>query len=64
MIIHTFLKLKLRNVPWRRIFTSIRMWAIIIAHFGVSCGFYVLLTELPTYMDSVLHFDLKSVSPH
>ena len=26
-----------------------------------SFGFYVLLTELPTYMKNVLHFDMKVV---
>lgn len=49
-------------VPWLSIFTSIRFWAIMVAHIGQNWGFYVLLTELPTYMKTVLHFDLKSNS--
>ena len=37
------------------------MWAITVAHAGHNWGFYMLLTELPSYMDSVLHINLKSV---
>jgi hypothetical protein len=41
---------------------SIHLWAIVVAHVGQAWGFYMLLTELPTYMKTVLHFNLKSVS--
>jgi len=41
--------------------TSVRMWAIIVAHFGAQWGFLMILTELPSYMKGVLHFDLKTV---
>jgi len=47
-------------IPWLSILTSIHFWAILVAHVGQNWGFYVLLTELPTYMKTVLHFDLKS----
>ena len=49
-------------IPWKNIFKSIHVWAILVAHVGKAMGYYVLLTELPTYMKTVLHFDLKSVS--
>uniref|UniRef100_UPI00358F4804 sialin-like isoform X1 n=2 Tax=Myxine glutinosa TaxID=7769 RepID=UPI00358F4804 len=47
------------NIPWISIFTSLRLWAIIVAHFCYNWTFYTLLTMLPTYMDSVLHFNIK-----
>lgn len=36
------------------------VWAIFIVEFGHNWGFYVLLTNLPTYMNNILHFSLKS----
>ena len=36
-------------------------WALLVAQVGNIWGFYVLLDEIPTYMKTVLHFDLKSV---
>ena len=50
------------SIPWAKICKSIHVWAILVAHVGKALGYYVLLTELPTYMKTVLHFDLKSVS--
>jgi hypothetical protein len=38
------------------------MWALVIAHCGQNLGFFILLTEMPSYMNSILKFDLKSVS--
>lgn len=38
------------------------MWAITITQCGQSWAFYTLLTELPTYMDKILHYDLQSKS--
>lgn len=35
------------------------MWAIAITQCGQSWAFYTLLTELPTYMDKILHFDVQ-----
>ncbi|XP_054719646.1 LOW QUALITY PROTEIN: putative inorganic phosphate cotransporter [Uloborus diversus] len=46
-------------VPWRAILTSGSLWALVVTHFGNNWGFYTLLTELPTYLSNILHFDLK-----
>ena len=35
------------------------MWAITATHVTQNFGYYVLLTELPTYMKNVLGWDLK-----
>ncbi|OXU21743.1 hypothetical protein TSAR_011588 [Trichomalopsis sarcophagae] len=47
------------GVPWLSVFTSLPMWAIAITQCGQSWAFYTLLTELPTYMDRILHFDVQ-----
>lgn len=49
-------------VPWRHVFTSGPVWALILTHIAQNWGFYTLLTELPTYMKNILHFDIKSNS--
>ncbi|XP_031343254.1 sialin-like [Photinus pyralis] len=46
--------------PWKSIFTSVPVWAIIVATFGDSWGFYTLLTQLPMFMKDTLNFDLPS----
>lgn len=48
-------------VPWRAIFTSVPLWALLITQCGQSWLFYTLLTELPTYMSNILHFDIQQV---
>lgn len=49
-----------RQTPWIDIFTSLPMWAVVIAHCGQNWGFWTLLTEMPSYMNSILKFDLKA----
>ncbi|KAF5279964.1 hypothetical protein FQA39_LY18185 [Lamprigera yunnana] len=48
------------SIPWLKIVTSLPFWAILIAHMGHNYGYETLMTELPTYMNQVLHFSLKS----
>lgn len=40
---------------------SVPLWAIIVTQMCSNWTYYTLLTSLPTYMDNVLQFDLKSV---
>ncbi|XP_008205224.1 putative inorganic phosphate cotransporter isoform X2 [Nasonia vitripennis] len=47
-------------VPWKSIFTSMPFWAILIAHMGQNYGYETLMTELPTFMKQILHFNIKS----
>ncbi|KAL3281332.1 hypothetical protein HHI36_004540 [Cryptolaemus montrouzieri] len=44
--------------PWRKIFSSVSIWAIFAAHFSENWGFYTFLTQLPKYMKDILDFDL------
>ncbi|GAB6019540.1 hypothetical protein CHUAL_001114 [Chamberlinius hualienensis] len=48
--------------PWKQVLSSPAVWAIVVAHFGQNWGFYTLLTEMPTYMKNILHFDVKKNS--
>lgn len=36
--------------PWKSIFTSAAVWAIVVSHFAENWGFYTLLTQLPTFL--------------
>ncbi|XP_066994553.2 sialin isoform X2 [Anabrus simplex] len=47
-------------VPWKAILTSVPFYAILIAHFCGNCGWYMLLTQLPTYMKQALKFNIKN----
>nr|XP_003704538.2 PREDICTED: putative inorganic phosphate cotransporter isoform X2 [Megachile rotundata] len=45
--------------PWKSIFTSVPMWALIIVHCGQNWGYWTLVTELPNYMDNVLKYNYE-----
>lgn len=47
-------------IPWKSIFTSIPFLALIIVHTAQAWGYWVILTYLPTYMNNVLKYDIKS----
>lgn len=48
-----------RAVPWKKVFTSVPFYAILIAHMCSNFGWYMLLIELPFYMKQVLKFNIK-----
>lgn len=50
------------TVPWRSLFLSVPLWAILITQCGQAWAFYTQLTELPTYMDNILHMDIQQNS--
>ncbi|GIX89354.1 hypothetical protein CEXT_804531 [Caerostris extrusa] len=47
-------------IPWKTVLSSVPVWILMITHFGQNWGFYTFLTELPTYLGSILHFNIKS----
>lgn len=51
---------KLR-VPWGQVLRSKPFIAILVAHFCNNFGWYMLLIELPTFMNQILKFDMSSV---
>lgn len=46
--------------PWIAILTSVPMMALVCAQIGHDWGFYIMVTDLPKYMNDVLHFSIKS----
>jgi len=49
-------------VPWLSIFKCVPLYALAVAHFTCNIGYYTLLTTLPTYLSTILAFDIKEVS--
>lgn len=47
-------------VPWRHMLSSLPVWALIAAQVGHDWGFFTLVTDLPKYMSSVLHYSIKN----
>ncbi|XP_034940999.1 vesicular glutamate transporter 2.2-like [Chelonus insularis] len=52
-------KQKVITHPWKEIFTSASVWAIVAAHFSENWGFYTMLTQLPKFINDVLNFQLE-----
>ncbi|XP_036422476.1 sialin [Colossoma macropomum] len=50
------------TVPLLPMLLSVPLWTIIITQMCSNWSYYTLLTSLPTYMDTVLHFDLRQNS--
>lgn len=50
------------RVPWKAIFTSRPMWALIWTNMLGNFCWYFLLTQLPLYMNKVLRYDITSNS--
>ncbi|KAI3358811.1 hypothetical protein L3Q82_015213 [Scortum barcoo] len=48
------------SLPLVDMLLSVPLWAIIVTQMCANWSYYTLLTSLPTYMDNILHFDLKS----
>ncbi|XP_055338444.1 sialin-like [Paramacrobiotus metropolitanus] len=46
--------------PWRKALTSRPFIAVMLCHFVFSWTFFTLMTNLPTYLNNVLHFDMES----
>lgn len=39
--------------PWKEIFKSTAVWAIVASHFSENWGFYTLLTQLPSFLSGM-----------
>lgn len=49
------------KVPWSRILTSAPVWALVIVHSTQCWGFWTLLTETPSFLKQIFHFEIKTV---
>ncbi|XP_054740516.1 putative inorganic phosphate cotransporter [Anastrepha obliqua] len=47
-------------VPWKKILTSCPFFVLLVTHCASTWCFWTLLTQIPTYMKSVLGMDIKS----
>ena len=50
------------TMPWLKIATSGPVWALIVANFSTDWGLYTFLTNIPSFYNEVLYFDIRSVS--
>jgi len=62
-------KKKRRPTPWKSIMVSVPFWGILLCQTLETWGMYTLLHEIPTYMKTVLRFDMQqncllSAFPH
>ncbi|KAL1129047.1 hypothetical protein AAG570_013579 [Ranatra chinensis] len=44
--------------PWREILKSVPMWGLVIGQIGHDWGLFTVVTDLPKYMKSVMHFSI------
>lgn len=49
------------KTPWKEIIKSTPMWTLLIVHLTQNWGFLILLTNMPTYLNYILKFNIKSV---
>ncbi|XP_054461772.1 sialin [Anoplopoma fimbria] len=47
------------SVPLLPMLLSVPLWAIIVTQMCSNWSYYTLLTSLPTYMNDIMHFDIK-----
>ncbi|CAL4117151.1 unnamed protein product [Meganyctiphanes norvegica] len=47
-------------VPLQALLTSLPLWAIVIAQLGDGWGFFIMLTDLPLYMKTMMSEDINS----
>ncbi|KAL4705818.1 hypothetical protein ACJJTC_006538 [Scirpophaga incertulas] len=46
-------------VPWKSMLLSAPVWAIIITHGASVFGYFTVVNQLPTYIESILHYNIK-----
>ncbi|XP_050664700.1 sialin [Leptidea sinapis] len=46
-------------VPWRKLLLSPPVWAIVITHGASVFGYFTVVNQLPTYIESILHYSIK-----
>lgn len=47
------------KTPWKSILTSLPVWSLICAHVGNGWNMAIILTELPSFISSVLKFNIS-----
>ena len=52
--------IKIKTIPWKAILTSVPAWGICITHMAYGWVWFTMTTFLPTYLSTVLKFDVSS----
>ncbi|GFT09064.1 hypothetical protein NPIL_157211, partial [Nephila pilipes] len=50
---------ELPPLPWKKILTSVPFWAVVISKTCQDWSFYTIMTDLPTYFSTILHFPIE-----
>lgn len=53
---------KRKNIPWVKIWLSMPVWAISVAKFCGAWGNLMLMSKLPSYLNTMLHVSIQNVS--
>ncbi|CAH0557660.1 unnamed protein product [Brassicogethes aeneus] len=48
------------NLPWKKLYTSLPVWAVFLAQMGNGFYHFTYTMQLPTYINDVLHFNISS----
>lgn len=51
---------KVDTIPWFKLFTSLPVLAVVVAHTTHNWLFYTMLTWMPSYLNQVLGFDVEN----
>lgn len=46
-------------IPWRALLKSPPVWALVFAQLGHNWGLFIMVTDLPKYLNDVLKFSIK-----
>lgn len=57
-----FFQKHLAPTPWSKILSTPAVWALIAVEIGFDWGNYTVASDLPKYMNDVLHFTAEEVS--
>ncbi|XP_067118854.1 sialin-like [Centruroides vittatus] len=49
---------KKQPIPWKSILTSKPVWTVGVTKFCWGWGYYTILTKLPVYMETILHYSV------
>ncbi|GBN48339.1 Sialin [Araneus ventricosus] len=52
------LRKEIPPIPWKKILTSIPFWAAVITITCQNWSFYTMMTDLPTFFSTILHFPM------
>ncbi|XP_071955398.1 vesicular glutamate transporter 1-like isoform X2 [Antedon mediterranea] len=52
---------KMYDVPWKKLIMSGPVIAVCIANFSFEFGHFLLFTDIPTFLSTILHFEIKTM---